>query len=237
MSTIIGVIGTSEASTEEYQTAEEVGREIARRKGILVCGGLGGVMEASCRGAKSEGGLTIGIIPGSSKKEANPYVDIPIVTGISEARKIIVVRSSNAIISVGLRLIIPGHKISGLIWPVQGKITSQFGRRGWMGFHSGIDIAAPKGTPVRAVADGLVIVSAHSLDGYSGYGKVIIIEHGDGIKTLYAHNKNNLVEIGECIREGEIIAEVGSSGNASGSHLHFEIRKDRKPVNPLKYLP
>ena len=101
MNTIIGVIGTSEASTEEYQTAEEVGREIARRKGILVCGGLGGVMEASCRGAKSEGGLTIGIIPGSSKKEANPYVDIPIVTGISEARNIIVVRSSNAIIAIG----------------------------------------------------------------------------------------------------------------------------------------
>jgi len=101
MSTIIGVIGTSEASTEEYQTAEEVGREIARKKGILVCGGLGGVMEASCRGAKSEGGLTIGIIPGSSKKEANPYVDIPIVTGISEARNIIVVRSSNAIIAIG----------------------------------------------------------------------------------------------------------------------------------------
>lgn len=101
MNTIIGVIGTSEASTEEYQTAEEVGREIARRNGILVCGGLGGVMEASCRGAKSEGGLTIGIIPGSSKKEANPYVDIPIVTGISEARNIIVVRSSNAIIAIG----------------------------------------------------------------------------------------------------------------------------------------
>jgi len=101
MTTIIGVIGTSEASNEEYKTAEEVGREIARRKGILVCGGLGGVMEASCRGAKSEGGLTIGIIPGSSKKEANPYVDIPIVTGISEARNIIVVRSSNAIIAIG----------------------------------------------------------------------------------------------------------------------------------------
>ncbi|MGH7802698.1 MAG: TIGR00725 family protein [Thermodesulfobacteriota bacterium] len=101
MSTLIGVIGTSEASNEEYKTAKEVGREIARRKGILVSGGLGGVMEASCRGAKSEGGLTIGIIPGSSKKEANPYVDIPIVTGIAEARNIIVVRSSNAIIAIG----------------------------------------------------------------------------------------------------------------------------------------
>lgn len=101
MNTIIGVIGISEASREEYKTAEEVGREIAKRNGILVCGGLGGVMEAACRGAKSEGGLTIGIIPGSSRKEANPYVDIPIVTGISEARNIIVVRSSNAIIAIG----------------------------------------------------------------------------------------------------------------------------------------
>src|SRR3989304_5688860 len=184
MNTIIGVIGTSEASTEEYQTAEEVGREIARRKGILVCGGLGGVMEASCRGAKSEGGLTIGIIPGSSKKGETLY-SISKIYGISLGE----ITEVNGIddpsqVSIGLRLIIPGHKISDLIWPVQGKITSQFGRRGWMGFHSGIDIEAPKGTPVRAVADGLVIVSAHSLDGYSGYGKDIIIEQGDGINTF-----------------------------------------------------
>jgi hypothetical protein len=101
MNTIIGVIGSSEASSEESKTAEEIGREIARRKGILVCGGLSGVMEAACRGAKSEGGMTIGIIPGFNRSEANPYVDIPIVTGISEARNIIVVRSSNAIIAIG----------------------------------------------------------------------------------------------------------------------------------------
>ncbi len=101
MNTIIGVIGTSEASDEEFKTAEEVGREIARRKGTLVCGGLSGVMEAACRGAKSEGGLTIGIIPGFNRSDANPYVEVPIITGIGEARNIIVVRSSNAIIAIG----------------------------------------------------------------------------------------------------------------------------------------
>ncbi|HSE84329.1 MAG TPA: TIGR00725 family protein [Thermodesulfobacteriota bacterium] len=101
MKTIIGVIGPAEASETEYRTAEEVGREIAKRNGVLVCGGLGGVMEAACCGAKSEGGLTVGIVPGFSIYDANPYVDIPIVTGISHARNVIVVRSSNAIIAIG----------------------------------------------------------------------------------------------------------------------------------------
>ncbi|MBI2486141.1 MAG: TIGR00725 family protein [Deltaproteobacteria bacterium] len=101
MKTVIGVIGPNQASDTEYKTAEEVGREIARRNGVLLCGGLGGVMEAACRGAKSEGGLTIGIIPGFSKSDANPFVDIPIVTGMSHARNIIVVRSSDAIIAIG----------------------------------------------------------------------------------------------------------------------------------------
>ncbi len=140
-------------------------------------------------------------------------------------------------ISSGQRITIPGHASSGLFWPLEGKISSPFGRRGLLSFHPGIDIPAPKGTPIRAAADGLVVASARSLDGYSGYGKVVIMEHGDGVKTIYAHNKKNLVRVGECIKTGEIIAEVGSSGNATGSHLHFEIRKNGKPVNPLKYLP
>ncbi len=139
-------------------------------------------------------------------------------------------------ISVGQIIIIPGHAGSDLIWPLEGKISSQFGRRG-SGFHPGIDILAFKGAQIRAVADGLVVISAGNLDGYSGYGKIVVIEHGDGIKTVYAHNKKNLVRPGECVRAGEIIAEVGSSGNATGPHLHFEIRKEGKPADPLKYLP
>ena len=97
---IIAVIGAGRCSEEIAQVAESVGRELARRGATLVCGGLGGVMEAACRGAKSEGGLTIGILPGSSRRETNLYVGIPVVTGLGEARNVIVVRTSQAVIAV-----------------------------------------------------------------------------------------------------------------------------------------
>jgi hypothetical protein len=101
MEIIIGLIGAGETSEEEYVIAFEAGREIARRKCTLLCGGLGGVMEAACKGAKSEGGLTVGVLPGEFKNEANPYVDIPIVTDMGHGRNIIVVRSSDALIAIG----------------------------------------------------------------------------------------------------------------------------------------
>ena len=96
----IGVIGGSEASPQVAKLAEEVGREIARRGAALVCGGLGGVMEAACKGASEEGGLTIGILPGESRRLANPYVQIPIATGIGYARNVAVVKSSQAVIAI-----------------------------------------------------------------------------------------------------------------------------------------
>lgn len=140
-------------------------------------------------------------------------------------------------VSVGQRITIPGRYASGLIWPAKGTISSRFGRRGWRRFHSGIDILARKGTPIRAAADGLVIVSGKSLDGYSSYGKTVVVQHGDGMRTLYAHNHKNSVRPGECVKTGDIIGEVGSTGNATGAHLHFEIRSNERPVDPLKYLP
>jgi uncharacterized protein (TIGR00725 family) len=97
---IIAVIGAGRCSKEVAQVAESVGRELARRGVTLVCGGLGGVMEAACRGAKSEGGLTIGILPGFSRRGANSYVDIPIVTGLGEVRNVVVVRTAQAVIAV-----------------------------------------------------------------------------------------------------------------------------------------
>ena len=96
----IGVIGGSEISPPIAQLAEDVGREIARRGAVLVCGGLGGVMEAACKGASEEGGLTIGILPGDNRRTANPYVKIPIVTGIGYARNVTVVKSSQAVIAI-----------------------------------------------------------------------------------------------------------------------------------------
>ena len=98
---IIAVIGGGQPSPEEARLAEEVGREIARQGATLVCGGLGGVMEAACRGASSEGGVTIGILPGDKPQAANPYVQIPIVTGIGYARNIAVVKSAKAVIAIG----------------------------------------------------------------------------------------------------------------------------------------
>jgi uncharacterized protein (TIGR00725 family) len=96
----IGVIGPRTAGVETLTVAEEVGLEIARQGAVLVCGGLGGVMEAAARGAKRAGGLTIGILPGDSAQEANKFIDVPVVTGMGEARNVLVVRSSNAVIAI-----------------------------------------------------------------------------------------------------------------------------------------
>jgi len=101
MKKIIAVIGGGEPSAEEAKMAEEVGRELARNGAIVVCGGLGGVMEAACRGASSEDGLTIGILPGDSPQTANPYVQIPVVTSMGYARNVVVVKSARAVIAVG----------------------------------------------------------------------------------------------------------------------------------------
>ncbi len=97
----IAVIGGFPCSPEESQMAEIVGRELARKSAILICGGEGGVMEAACKGAQSEGGITIGVLPGNSRQTANPYVLIPIVTGIGEARNIIIIKSAQAVIAIG----------------------------------------------------------------------------------------------------------------------------------------
>jgi hypothetical protein len=97
---LIAVIGSADCDSETADVAHKVGQELARRGVILVCGGRGGVMEAACQGAKAEGGLTVGILPGTDKHSANPYVDLPIVTGLGEARNAIVVRSAEAVIAV-----------------------------------------------------------------------------------------------------------------------------------------
>jgi len=100
---IIAVIGDSSCSPEEAKLAESVGELLAQQGTTIVCGGLGGVMEAACRGAKSKGGLTIGILPGQDPSAANPWVDIPVATGIGEARNVAVVKSAQAVIAIGGR--------------------------------------------------------------------------------------------------------------------------------------
>ncbi|HRZ87437.1 MAG TPA: TIGR00725 family protein [bacterium] len=99
----IGVIGANECSQDVWKIAFDIGVHIARSRAILICGGMGGVMEAAAKGAKSAGGLTVGILPGGDPADANPYIDIPIATGINYARNVLVARTSQALIALGGR--------------------------------------------------------------------------------------------------------------------------------------
>ena len=119
------------------------------------------------------------------------------------------------------------------IWPLKGTVASPFGARGGVR-HDGIDIRADEGAPVKAAADGKVVYSSDDL---RGYGNLIIVKHKDDIYTVYSHNKKNLVDAGDDVDAGDVIATVGNTGNATGYHLHFEIRKGKKVLNPLFYLP
>ncbi|MFQ5464617.1 MAG: peptidoglycan DD-metalloendopeptidase family protein [Thermodesulfobacteriota bacterium] len=118
-------------------------------------------------------------------------------------------------------------------WPITGEISSNFGVRGGSR-HDGIDIRAPEGTPIRAAADGVVVYD----DKYMrGYGRIIILKHPEDFFTVYAHNKTNMVGRGDRVKRGTVIATVGRSGNATGSHLHFEVRRGKTVRNPLFFLP
>lgn len=143
-------------------------------------------------------------------------------------------------ISAGQQLRIPNvpgvrSNIYNFIWPLRGRITSPYGVRvssGSKEFHSGIDISSPTGTNIVAAESGRV-----SYAGYMrGYGNVIILSHDGGYSTVYAHNSVNLVKKGQYIKKGSVIAKVGRTGNATGPHLHFEVRLSGKPINPLLYL-
>ncbi len=131
-------------------------------------------------------------------------------------------------------------KYSGgrFLWPTTSNlITSYFGYRvhpiyRTTRFHSGIDIGAPYGAPIYAAEAGKVILASY----YDGYGNCIIIDHGDGVSTLYAHCSSIIVKVGQYVSKGQIIGYVGSTGNSTGPHLHFEVRIKGNPVNPLNYF-
>jgi murein DD-endopeptidase MepM/ murein hydrolase activator NlpD len=164
-------------------------------------------------------------------------VDIAIIAkanGISDPSKI----------EAGQKLLIPGaeHLLEVAVYrptlagytflPVIGTITSRFGVSRQDGNHTGVDIAADRGAIVRAVLPGVVTFSGK----LEGYGKTVRIRHSDGLESLYAHNSKNLVKKGQRVSKGQKIAQVGRSGNASGYHLHFELIRNGRPVDPLLYL-
>jgi len=116
-------------------------------------------------------------------------------------------------------------------WPVAGKIESEFGWREGRR-HEGIDIAATEGAPIMAADSGKVIFAGQRGD----YGNLVILLHHDGLATVYAHNRENLVKEGDAVRYGQMIARVGRTGNATGTHVHFEVRQGKLPRNPLQFL-
>ena len=119
----------------------------------------------------------------------------------------------------------------GFLWPARGQLTSRFGWRRWR-HHDGIDIAAPYGSPVYAARPGRVVFAGW----YYAYGRAVIVDHGDGVQTLYGHASKLLVQTGQTVGQGELIARVGASGRATGPHVHFEVRVNGKPVNPMRYI-
>jgi len=125
-----------------------------------------------------------------------------------------------------------GSRPNRLLWPLLGPITSGFGWRG-AEFHHGLDIAARIGEEIRAAWPGVVTFSGW----YNAiYGRMVKIDHGQGLETVYVHTSRNLVREGEKVEAGQPIAEVGCTGRATGPHLHFEVREEGVPVNPLNYL-
>jgi murein DD-endopeptidase MepM/ murein hydrolase activator NlpD len=146
----------------------------------------------------------------------------------------------SALIRTGQVLVIPAptrlpsapRSSAWLRWPLRGEIRSRFGLRGKRR-HDGIDIDGQKGDPIRAAADGEVVVART----WGAYGKTVVLDHGGGVRTLYAHASRLTVNAGDHVRAGDTIAEVGRSGNATGTHLHFEVQQDGKVIDPILHLP
>ena len=123
------------------------------------------------------------------------------------------------------------------IWPVSGEVTSGFGWRnsplgGGSELHPGIDIANSLGTPIVATADGQVVQSEWA----GGYGNMVQINHGNGLVTIYGHNSRILVNVGQSVRKGQIIAYLGSTGKSTGPHVHYEVRVNGTAVDPISFL-
>ena len=129
------------------------------------------------------------------------------------------------------KLVRVGKGSGALQWPLRGVLYARFGKKGKEP-HDGVDLAAPAGQPVKVAAPGTVLFAGDQ----KGYGLIVIVEHDGGLITLYAHNRDLRVKTGQKVREGQVVATVGDSGRTSGPHLHFEVRKDGVPVDPLDFL-
>ena len=125
-----------------------------------------------------------------------------------------------------------GTSAQGFIWPINGSVTSPYGYR-WGRQHTGIDIDGYTGQPIVSSKEGTVVMAEY----YSGYGLTVVVDHGGGVATLYAHQSRTAVSNGESVEQGDILGYVGCTGSCTGDHLHYEVRINGSPVDPMDYLP
>ncbi len=235
---------------------------VVRARRAIACAGLL-ISVAGCRSVPSGEGVTHVVQPGETVYRISRYYEVPIdsvlranrvsdVTSVAVGTQLWIPDSRHPPATASIALVgaaaapgsIPRPGQSGRIlalresklvfaWPVTGQVSSRFGTRGKR-VHDGIDIRAPRGTLVRAAEAGRVI---HSGGGLGAYGKVVIVKHAGRYSTVYAHHDRIRVNKGQFVEKGDVIGTVGTSGNASGPHLHFEVRRDRVSGDPLSYLP
>ncbi|OUO17895.1 peptidoglycan DD-metalloendopeptidase family protein [Flavonifractor sp. An4] len=169
--------------------------------------------------------------------------DVSYLNGVEQERTVLETQvtreATNKVIAVGTKVRPSWLPTGTYIWPVYGNITSSFGYRSIFGsysYHSGLDIATSYGTTIKAADGGTVVWSGTGTGSYWSYGNYVVIDHGNGKRTLYAHCSSLLVSTGEKVYQGQPIARVGSTGRSTGNHCHFEIQINGTAVNPLAYL-
>ena len=166
-------------------------------------------------------------IPGADRELPVPPAEPAPAARVAPPRR----HSPSTIPRAGGRPLDPAAHGEALAWPAPGVLISGFGTRD-RDDHLGIDLACPAGTPIRAADDGVVLFAGEQ----RGYGKLVLIAHDRDVVTVYAHNERNLVSPGERVSRGDEIARVGQTGNATGPHLHFEVRVGTQPRDPLGFL-
>lgn len=164
------------------------------------------------------------VIPGAAEAKAVPEYDAPEPEAAPRALTRRELEERRSPVRVG-------RSQGTLQWPVRGVLYARFGRKGKEP-HDGIDLAAPAGTAVKTAAPGTVLFAGEQ----RAYGLIVIVQHPGELITLYAHNRDLRVKTGQKVREGQVVATVGDSGRTSGPHLHFEVRKEGIPVDPLEHL-
>lgn len=176
------------------------------------------------------------VLQSGSNGQKEVTANVVYINGIETSREVVgesvTINPVTERIEVGTLQTPPKRALGSFIYPVSGRLSSSFGAR-WGTRHEGIDLACAYGTSIHASDGGKVVYSGWNS---GGYGYLVIIDHGNGFQTYYGHNSQNVVSVGDMVAQGEVIAKVGSTGNSTGNHVHFEIRKNGVPTNPFDYL-